>query len=1161
MTLSFRLPVLVLTVAAVVAAGLFGAVPAQADTAPPDASMPKTVAADALPTVQINGVVWSQLIVGNTVYVGGEFTRARPAGSAAGVNEVVRNNLLAYNLTTGVLTSFNPNLNGAVRALVASPDGSRVYAGGSFTTAGGVNRYRLAAFATATGALVTSWAPVLNASVKALGAWGGTLYAGGAFSIASGQARPGIAAFAASNGAVQAWTGTPAGGTVEALTVSPDGTKVVIGGSFTSYNGGANPGYGMAATSAATGASLPWKVNALVRDAGANSAILSLASSADGVFGTGYVFGSGGNFEGTFRASWTDGTLVWIEDCHGDTYSAVPVNGVVYTTGHVHYCGNIGGYPETTPRSYHRTLSFTMQATGVVTRNAAGGYYNYAGNPAPSLLSWYPEINTGTYTGQGQGPWNVAANSSYVLYGGEFTIVNNKKQQGLVRFAVSSIAPNKQGPRVTGAAFVPAAVSLYAGSVRVAWTSNYDRDNELLTYQVLRDGVSVKTIEARSVDWNRPNIGWTDTGLTPGQSYTYRIRVSDPLGNTVTGDPVSVTVTAGGSLGSYAAAVLNDSARSYWPVGEPSGTTAFDWSAGVDATTNSGVTRNVPGAVVGDAGTASRFSGTTTGFASTTMIENPRDTFSVEAWVKTTTNRGGKIIGFGNSPTGTSNAYDRHVYMDNSGRIWFGVNPGAVRTVNSAGAYNDGKWHLIVATLSAAGMALYIDGKVAAQRADVTAAQSYRGYWRIGGDNLANWTSRPASDYIAADIDEVAVYNNALSPQQIARHYALGTGGIAANVAPTAAFAASATDLALAVDASASSDPDGTITGYAWNFGDGGTAAGAQASHSYAASGTYQVTLTVTDNAGATGTLTKAVTLSAAPANVAPTAAFTVAPSNLTIAVDGVGSSDPDGTIAGYAWDFGDGGTAAGAQASHSYAASGTYQVTLTVTDNAGATGSATRQVTVSAPAAGAAFAQDTFERTATGGLGTADTGGAWTTTGSAANYSVSGGTGRLKSPTAGAMENAYLNSVASSDTDALVALGLQQASSGSGVYVSLLGRTVGSDDYRARVRLNADGSVTLQAMHGATTLQSLAVAGLSYAVGEQLQLRVQVFNTAPTTIRARVWKVGATEPAAWQVSATDATAAMQTAGGIGLSVYLGGSATIAPLTVEFDNLVARPAV
>ena len=1160
-----RLPHLSLAVAVAVIAAIFIVQPASADTAPPNSSTPKTVAADALPTPQINGVVWTQLIVGTTVYVGGEFTKARPAGSAPGTNEVTRNNMLAYNLTTGAMTSFNPNMNAAVRGLVASADGTRVYAGGSFTKVGGVNRYRLAAFTTSTGGLVSTWAPVVNSAVKAVGISGSTVFAGGTFTVANGQSRPRIASFATSNGAVLGWKGNPSGGSVSALTVSPDGTKVVIGGSFTSYNGGNNPGYGMAATNASTGASLTWKINGLIRNGGPNGAILSLASTADGAFGTGYDFGSGAMFEGTFRASWDEGTLIWLEDCHGDTYSVVPVNDVVYTTGHVHYCGNIGAYPETSPRSYHRTLTFTMKTTGVITANGAGNYYNFEGTPAPSLLNWHPDINTGTYTGQGQGPWNVEANSEYVLYGGEFTIVNNKRQQGLSRFAVPTIAPNKEGPRVTdtsfvASTFVPAVVSLAAGTARVAWTSAYDRDNEELKYEVLRDGVSVKTIRASSADWNLPNLGWTDTGLTNGQSYSYRIRVSDPFGNSRTGDPASVTISASGSTSAYAALVRSD-ARAYWPFGEASGTTAYDWSAGVDAITATGVTRNAPGAITGTTGTASRFSGTTSGYASTRLIENPASTFSVEAWVKTTTKRGGKIIGFGNNATGTSSSYDRHVYMDTSGRIWFGVRPPAgVRTVNSSAGYNDGKWHHIVATLGAAGMVLYIDGQQAAQRTDTTTAQSYRGYWRIGGDNLSGWTGRSSSDYIEADIDEVALYSTAISAGTVANHYALATTGTPGNIAPTAAFSSTANALAVTVNGSASSDPDGTITGYAWAFGDGATGTGATASHTYAVAGSYTVSLTVTDNSGSTGTVTHTVTVAAAPANAAPTAAFTVAATGLSIAVDGSGSTDEDGTVTGYAWAFGDGGTGTGATATHSYATAGTYTVTLTVTDNDGATGVATRQATVAAPPpAGAAFTADAFERTVTGGLGTADTGGPWTVTGSTANYSVSGGTGRLRAATAGSTVNAYLADVSSADTDMSATIALLDEVTGSGAYVSVIGRRIGSDDYRARVRMLASGDVLLQLLRGSTNLQSVTAEGISYTAGDRLQVRTQVFGTSPTTLRAKVWPVGAPEPADWQASVTDATAAMQGPGYIGFALYLGGSATVAPQTAAFDNLDARP--
>ncbi|WP_461163447.1 PKD domain-containing protein [Arthrobacter sp. R4-81] len=165
------------------------------------------------------------------------------------------------------------------------------------------------------------------------------------------------------------------------------------------------------------------------------------------------------------------------------------------------------------------------------------------------------------------------------------------------------------------------------------------------------------------------------------------------------------------------------------------------------------------------------------------------------------------------------------------------------------------------------------------------------------------------------------------------------------NQAPNASFTSTSAGLKLTVDGSGSSDPDGSIASHAWTFGDGGTATGATASRTYAAAGTYTVTLKVTDNTGATHSVSKSVTVTAA--NQPPVASFTAAVSNFTVNVNGSGSTDPDGTVASHAWAFGNGGTATGATASHTYATAGTYTITLTVTDNAGATNSKAQQVTV----------------------------------------------------------------------------------------------------------------------------------------------------------------------------------------------------------------------
>jgi hypothetical protein len=140
---------------------------------------PPTVTADALPTVQIDGVVWSQAIIGNTVYAGGRFAKARPAGSPLGSNEVARPNLLAYDITTGnLITSFAPTLNGEVRAVVASADGSTLFVGGVFTQVDGQTRSRVAALDAKTGALLP-FAPPISSTVTSLAFSGNRLYVGG----------------------------------------------------------------------------------------------------------------------------------------------------------------------------------------------------------------------------------------------------------------------------------------------------------------------------------------------------------------------------------------------------------------------------------------------------------------------------------------------------------------------------------------------------------------------------------------------------------------------------------------------------------------------------------------------------------------------------------------------------------------------------------------------------------------------------------------------------------------------------------------------------------------------------------------------------------------------------------------------------------------------
>jgi chitodextrinase len=140
-----------------------------------------------------------------------------------------------------------------------------------------------------------------------------------------------------------------------------------------------------------------------------------------------------------------------------------------------------------------------------------------------------------------------------------------------------------------------------------------------------------------------------------------------------------------------------------------------------------------------------------------------------------------------------------------------------------------------------------------------------------------------------------------------------------------------------------------------WDFGDGGIPrTGADTSYAYGAAGTYTVTLTVTDDDGDVDTAELDVTVGDPP-NDPPTAVATASCSGATCSFSGAGSSDPDGTIAGYLWDFGDGATATGVTVTRTFTASGTYTVELIVTDDDGdeAVTSVDVTVTVTGPPTG----------------------------------------------------------------------------------------------------------------------------------------------------------------------------------------------------------------
>ncbi len=1150
------------------------------------------------------------------------------------------------------------------------------------------------------------------------------------------------------------------------------------------------------------------------------------------------------------------------------------------------------------------------------------------------------------------------------------------------------------------------------------------------------NGTPVCTVVADNYFWQPKTMSCDDTNQTPGASVKYRVIAFDDFGNRATTADITVTIASANYTTTYADAVRADQPTSYWRFDEAAGNTSVvDLVGNDDMQAFAGVTRGTAGALLNEADTGSSLSGTTTGVAYGQDTKQTPNTFTEEAWVKTNATKGGAIMSFGNPLNGSAGKYDRVVYMDNSGRIWFGVNNGANQTIGSAGTFNNNQWHHVAASMGPLGMRLFVDGKIVASRSDVTTGISFDGDWRVGQATLSGWSSAPSSTSLSGSVDEVAVYPTALSATQIAAHYvasgrtstvparpadvygqaaydlepslywrldenaggtvadsglwgnagsikngvtlgqpgalfgypgtaakfngtnglivagasavnptiysvstwfktttttggkligfgnastglstksdrhifmrndgkldfgagadvisplaynngawhqavgtqgpggmklyvdgqlvgtnastsvqnytgwwriggdkvgtgstsnyfngtldeaaiynaalsaaqvsALWTAGNAppANQAPVAVFGSTPAGLTASFDASGSTDADGTISGYAWDFGDGATGTGPNPNHTYALEGTYQVKLTVTDDDGATGVVTNPVTVvrpanvlptaafstgvnklalsvdasdsadtdgtivsyawdfgdgttgtgqttshtylaadtytvgltvtddrggaatvthtvtasanaapvaafsktvsklalsvdasdsadsdgtiasyawdfgdgsngtgktashtyqsadtysvrltvtdndgttdtvthdvtavaNAAPvaafsktvsklalsvdasdsadsdgtiasyawdfgdgsngtgktashtyqsadtysvrltvtdndgttdtvthdvtavANAAPVAAFTSTTADLTASLDASGTADADGTIAGYAWTFGDGTTGTGKTPTHTYLTADTFTVTLTVTDNNGATDVVSHGVTVTAPAAGV-LASDTFTRSLATGWGTADTGGAWTLTGSSSLFAVAGGAGTM-SVGAGKGPMAHLAGVSSTSTDLNADVAIDKLPDVGSVYVGLTGRGNGTDSYRGSALIGTNGAVRVnvsKVVAGVETAVSttVTVAGVTYTPGSTLHLRMQVTGTGTTTIKVKAW-TAATEPTAWQVTSTDATASLQNAGGVGIRGYMSASTTNGPVTVKLDKIVA----
>ena len=232
----------------------------------------------------------------------------------------------------------------------------------------------------------------------------------------------------------------------------------------------------------------------------------------------------------------------------------------------------------------------------------------------------------------------------------------------------------------------------------------------------------------------------------------------------------------------------------YWKLDETAGTTAADTSGnGRTGTYNpnaAAFTRGIAGALTTDTpNLAVTLNGTTSciNTTSTTTMNAPPQITEV-VWFKTTTTNGGKLLGFemprtGVAIAGSGGTYDRHIYMDGAGKVWFGVYNGGYFTISSPTALNDGTWHMAAASMGAGGMSLYVDGTLVGSNAN-SAGEATTGWFRAGCGNLAGWggswtganspttSTSPTQDRpFAGSLDEISVWQSVLTGAQIRSMY------------------------------------------------------------------------------------------------------------------------------------------------------------------------------------------------------------------------------------------------------------------------------------------------------------------------------------------------------------------------------------------------------
>ena len=965
---------------------------------------PKLVSAkpvDWTPAVN-DGAVRAIAQVGNTIVLGGTFTSVTPTGGSA----TTRNNILAFNATTGALsTTFVPTIDGPVDALVGSADGQSVYVGGEFTTVNGVKSKSMARLRLSDGLAVPGYKIVgVNGNVLDLKLVGNRLLIGGNFSKFASFAQPVMGSVNATTGAYDPFlnvpfTGTHNGGTtaIQKFDVTPDGSKALVIGNFTSVGGVPHDQAAMLDLSGATAAVSSWGTTFYTsRCANAfDSYMRDLDISPDGTYAvistTGAYGGSTSACDEQARwemnATGPGQTPTWVNYTGGDTTYAVAITGTaVYVGGHFRWSNN--------------AFAGDRASQGAVAREGIAALDPKNGLP----LDWDPG------RARGVGVFDMLATPTGLWVGSDTDRIGGWTIHPRIAYF----------PLASGASVPSTATPQLPAEVYLAGNTSATNTNVL--YRVNAAGPSLPAMDG-GPDWVSDNASTSPYHNTGSSIATYAPSA------TFDGTVPASTPTAIFDSERYDPAGGNEMAWAFpVPVGKHVGVRLYfanrcsctqnvgqrKFTIAIDGATKASSFDIVAAAGGTNRATMKQYDITSDGSVNinfTHVLENPlvngielidndvvvsgsvndiktRHFDGATAGAATTLPstgiswsqaRGGFYIA-GLAYTGWS---DGNLYARPFDGTTFGTAvsvAGMDQLVPLSDFHNDVK-NINAMFFDSAQNRLYytLAGVNALYYRFFTPSTNVVGAVRYTATNTSGLNLSTASamllsggdlyvgDRSTGNLTKVSFANAVVSGTPVtvsgpsvdgqawyARAAFLRPTPGAPNVPPTAAFTSSCTDATCTFDASGSSDSDGSITSYTWTFGDGETAASAAPTHIYSTSGTYDVTLTVTDDQGDSTSVTHQVTASSV--NVPPTATFTSSCASLSCTFDASASSDPDGEIMAWDWTFGDGETASEPTPSHTYASPGSYSVTLSVLDSAGAVRTMTQQVTVSQSAATIGF-------------------------------------------------------------------------------------------------------------------------------------------------------------------------------------------------------------